>query len=165
MRRRPCTRAWRKDIASDASVFPPPVGTRDKGITIHDWLAAQAMQGLKGSHPWLAHIDQAASRGAHVACGGNRIGQTGFFLQPTVLTDVTVRDTMGNEDSGRFGEGIFAGSGGSLRVARGLLESNNEAGLVAEPAQAGQCFRLSAKPDAEPGHGLADGRAGWFPEP
>jgi succinate-semialdehyde dehydrogenase/glutarate-semialdehyde dehydrogenase len=36
----------------------------------------------------LAHIDQAASRGAHVACGGNRIGQTGFFLQPTVLTDV-----------------------------------------------------------------------------
>jgi len=36
----------------------------------------------------LAHIDEACHRGAQVLCGGKRIGDRGFFLEPTVLTGV-----------------------------------------------------------------------------
>jgi len=36
----------------------------------------------------LAHIQQACDRGARILCGGKRVGNAGFFLQPTVLADV-----------------------------------------------------------------------------
>lgn len=36
----------------------------------------------------LTHIDEARRLGAKVLCGGKRIGDRGFFLEPTVLTDV-----------------------------------------------------------------------------
>jgi succinate-semialdehyde dehydrogenase/glutarate-semialdehyde dehydrogenase len=36
----------------------------------------------------LTHIDEARRRGAQVLCGGKRIGDRGFFLEPTVLADV-----------------------------------------------------------------------------
>ncbi|MGE0885062.1 MAG: NAD-dependent succinate-semialdehyde dehydrogenase [Blastocatellales bacterium] len=36
----------------------------------------------------LAHIENAVARGARVLCGGKRLGETGFFIEPTVLADV-----------------------------------------------------------------------------
>ena len=36
----------------------------------------------------LAHIENAVARGARVLCGGKRVGDKGFFLEPTVLADV-----------------------------------------------------------------------------
>jgi succinate-semialdehyde dehydrogenase / glutarate-semialdehyde dehydrogenase len=36
----------------------------------------------------LAHVDDAVKKGAKLACGGRRSGNTGFFLEPTVLLDV-----------------------------------------------------------------------------
>jgi succinate-semialdehyde dehydrogenase / glutarate-semialdehyde dehydrogenase len=36
----------------------------------------------------LAHVSDAVAKGATVVCGGKRWGSTGFFLEPTVLTDV-----------------------------------------------------------------------------
>ena len=34
-------------------------------------------------------IRDAVARGARIACGGNRVGTTGFFFEPTVLLDAT----------------------------------------------------------------------------
>jgi succinate-semialdehyde dehydrogenase/glutarate-semialdehyde dehydrogenase len=36
----------------------------------------------------LAHIENAVAGGARVLCGGKRSGDTGFFIEPTVLADV-----------------------------------------------------------------------------
>jgi succinate-semialdehyde dehydrogenase/glutarate-semialdehyde dehydrogenase len=36
----------------------------------------------------LAHIADAARRGAKIVCGGKRAGDRGWFLEPTVLADV-----------------------------------------------------------------------------
>lgn len=36
----------------------------------------------------LAHIEDAVAKGARVLCGGKRSGDTGFFIEPTVLADV-----------------------------------------------------------------------------
>lgn len=36
----------------------------------------------------LAHIENAVAGGARVLCGGKRLGETGFFIEPTVLADV-----------------------------------------------------------------------------
>jgi acyl-CoA reductase-like NAD-dependent aldehyde dehydrogenase len=36
----------------------------------------------------LAHIENAVAGGARVLCGGKRIGDSGFFIEPTVLADV-----------------------------------------------------------------------------
>jgi succinate-semialdehyde dehydrogenase/glutarate-semialdehyde dehydrogenase len=36
----------------------------------------------------LAHIEDALAKGARLLCGGKRIGETGFFIEPTVLADV-----------------------------------------------------------------------------
>lgn len=36
----------------------------------------------------LAHIENAVAGGARLLCGGNRAGDKGFFIEPTVLADV-----------------------------------------------------------------------------
>jgi succinate-semialdehyde dehydrogenase/glutarate-semialdehyde dehydrogenase len=36
----------------------------------------------------LTHIEDALARGARVLCGGKRLGDKGFFIEPTVLADV-----------------------------------------------------------------------------
>jgi succinate-semialdehyde dehydrogenase / glutarate-semialdehyde dehydrogenase len=35
----------------------------------------------------LAHIEDAVAKGARLLCGGKRTGETGFFIEPTVLAD------------------------------------------------------------------------------
>jgi succinate-semialdehyde dehydrogenase/glutarate-semialdehyde dehydrogenase len=37
----------------------------------------------------LSHIEDAVARGARVLCGGKRFGDRGFFIEPTVLADVS----------------------------------------------------------------------------
>jgi succinate-semialdehyde dehydrogenase/glutarate-semialdehyde dehydrogenase len=37
----------------------------------------------------LGHIEDATRRGARLVCGGKRVGQQGWFLEPTILADVT----------------------------------------------------------------------------
>jgi succinate-semialdehyde dehydrogenase/glutarate-semialdehyde dehydrogenase len=36
----------------------------------------------------LAHVEDAVAKGARVLCGGKRIGDKGFFIEPTVVADV-----------------------------------------------------------------------------
>ena len=42
----------------------------------------------RGLQKALTHIADAVARGARVVCGGQRLGERGFFLAPTVLADV-----------------------------------------------------------------------------
>jgi succinate-semialdehyde dehydrogenase/glutarate-semialdehyde dehydrogenase len=42
----------------------------------------------RGMQKALAHIADAVERGARILCGGQRVGARGYFLAPTVLTDV-----------------------------------------------------------------------------
>lgn len=37
----------------------------------------------------LGYIEKGKSQGARLQCGGNRIGSTGYFVEPTVFSDVT----------------------------------------------------------------------------
>jgi succinate-semialdehyde dehydrogenase/glutarate-semialdehyde dehydrogenase len=54
----------------------------EPGVEVGPLINADALENA------LAHIDEARQRGARVLCGGRRIGNRGFFLEPTVLTDV-----------------------------------------------------------------------------
>jgi succinate-semialdehyde dehydrogenase/glutarate-semialdehyde dehydrogenase len=42
----------------------------------------------EGLHKALEHIHDATNRGARLLCGGKRMERKGFFLEPTVLSDV-----------------------------------------------------------------------------
>ena len=42
----------------------------------------------KGLDFALAQIKDAIDKGAKLLCGGKRVGDVGFFLEPTVLADV-----------------------------------------------------------------------------
>src|SRR5690606_17423784 len=44
------------------------------------------------------HVSDAASKGATIACGGERIGNRGFFFAPTVLTNVARDANVMNEE-------------------------------------------------------------------
>jgi succinate-semialdehyde dehydrogenase/glutarate-semialdehyde dehydrogenase len=54
----------------------------EPGVDIGPLINADALDNA------LEHIDEARRRGARVLCGGKRIGDRGFFLEPTVLADV-----------------------------------------------------------------------------
>jgi succinate-semialdehyde dehydrogenase/glutarate-semialdehyde dehydrogenase len=42
----------------------------------------------------LGQIERAKSGGANVVCGGRRIDHSGFYLEPTILTDITEQNPM-----------------------------------------------------------------------
>ena len=44
-------------------------------------------------------IDDAVAKGARIACGGSRLGSTGFFFEPTVLLDVTTEMDIAREET------------------------------------------------------------------
>ncbi|PRX32942.1 succinate-semialdehyde dehydrogenase/glutarate-semialdehyde dehydrogenase [Paraburkholderia sp. BL18I3N2] len=46
----------------------------------------------------LEQIDRAASHGAHIVCGGKRVERPGFYLQPTVLTDISPQNPVFAEE-------------------------------------------------------------------
>ncbi len=47
----------------------------------------------------FAHIENAVASGARALCGGNRVGDTGYFLAPTVLADVSADALCMNEET------------------------------------------------------------------
>lgn len=44
-------------------------------------------------------VEKAVLQGAKIACGGNRIGNKGYFFEPTVLTDVTHAMDIAHEET------------------------------------------------------------------
>ncbi|MGF6483686.1 NAD-dependent succinate-semialdehyde dehydrogenase [Paraburkholderia sp. JPY419] len=46
----------------------------------------------------LEQIDRAASHGAFIVCGGKRVERPGFYLQPTVLTDISPQNPVFAEE-------------------------------------------------------------------
>ena len=46
----------------------------------------------------LAMIEKGKAEGATLRCGGNRIGNKGCFVEPTVFTDVTDQMTIAREE-------------------------------------------------------------------
>jgi succinate-semialdehyde dehydrogenase/glutarate-semialdehyde dehydrogenase len=46
-----------------------------------------------------AHVGDAVRKGATIRCGGNRIGQSGTFFEPTVITDVTGMMRIAQEET------------------------------------------------------------------
>lgn len=54
---------------------------------------------IKAVHKIQGQIDDALSKGARIACGGNRLGEVGFFFEPTVLLDVTPAMQIANDET------------------------------------------------------------------
>ncbi|ADG18063.1 Aldehyde Dehydrogenase [Paraburkholderia atlantica] len=46
----------------------------------------------------LEQIDRATSHGAHIVCGGKRVERPGFYLQPTVLTEISPQNPVFAEE-------------------------------------------------------------------
>ncbi|AUT61790.1 NAD-dependent succinate-semialdehyde dehydrogenase [Paraburkholderia terrae] len=46
----------------------------------------------------LEQIERATSQGARIVCGGKRVERPGFYLQPTVLTDITPQNPVFAEE-------------------------------------------------------------------
>jgi len=44
-------------------------------------------------------INDAVAKGARIACGGNRLGTTGFFFEPTVLLDATAEMLIARDET------------------------------------------------------------------
>ena len=57
-----------------------------------------------GSRRWTRFVADAGAKGAKIETGGKRIGNKGFFFEPTVLTDVPLAARIMNEEPfGPFG--------------------------------------------------------------
>ncbi|MFA1677408.1 NAD-dependent succinate-semialdehyde dehydrogenase [Rhizobium mongolense] len=46
-----------------------------------------------------AHVDDAVMKGANIQCGGHRIGTSGTFFEPTVITDVVSSMRLAQEET------------------------------------------------------------------
>lgn len=46
----------------------------------------------------LDHIARAGEQGARIVCGGEQVGGTGFYVQPTVLADVTMQMAVARDE-------------------------------------------------------------------
>ena len=46
-----------------------------------------------------AQVKDAVDKGARIGCGGSRVGETGFFFEPTVLLDVTPKMQVAHEET------------------------------------------------------------------
>ncbi len=46
-----------------------------------------------------AHVDDAVKKGAKVQCGGHRIGTSGTFFEPTVITEVVSSMRLAQEET------------------------------------------------------------------
>ncbi|HLX97647.1 MAG TPA: aldehyde dehydrogenase family protein, partial [Roseiarcus sp.] len=87
------------------SVYPKFVDgfvSAAKAIKVGDGLADSVTMGPLAHARRLAAMEtitaDAVSRGAKVACGGERIGNRGYFFAPTVLIDVPVAARVMNEE-------------------------------------------------------------------
>ena len=73
-----------------------------KAVKVGDGLAADTQMGPMVSERRRAAVEEliedAVSKGAKLETGGNRIGNSGFFLEPTVLSGVTSSMRIMNEE-------------------------------------------------------------------
>ncbi len=71
-------------------------------IRVGDGLVAGTTMGPLANQRRISAIDgfvaDAVEHGAHVAAGGQRIGNKGYFFQPTILTDVPLDAKLMNEE-------------------------------------------------------------------
>jgi succinate-semialdehyde dehydrogenase/glutarate-semialdehyde dehydrogenase len=66
----------------------------EPGVDVGPLINQQALDGA------LAQVEEAASRGGKVICGGNRLaGSKGYFLEPTVIDGVTSASLCMNEET------------------------------------------------------------------
>jgi len=61
------------------------------------WGALSTEQGLNGL---IKRIEIAKSHGAHIVMGGKRIGRPGFYMEPTIITDITKDNPFHEETFG-----------------------------------------------------------------
>ena len=52
-------------------------------------------------------IESGKKEGAKLQCGGKRIGDKGYFIQPTVFSDVKDNMRIAREEVSLFGDEIF----------------------------------------------------------
>ncbi|RWH59321.1 MAG: NAD-dependent succinate-semialdehyde dehydrogenase [Mesorhizobium sp.] len=65
----------------------------DPGVAIGPLIDTQALAKIE------SHIADAVAKGGTIRCGGNRIGKEGTFFQPTVLTDISRKMTVAQEET------------------------------------------------------------------
>ena len=66
---------------------------KDKNLDMGPLIDANSLQSVQEK------VEKAVLQGAKIACGGNRIGNKGYFFEPTVLTDVTHTMDIAHEET------------------------------------------------------------------
>ncbi|WP_373694584.1 MULTISPECIES: NAD-dependent succinate-semialdehyde dehydrogenase [Rhizobium] len=65
----------------------------DADVAIGPLIDARALAKIE------AHVGDAVQKGGTIRCGGNRIGQSGTFFEPTVITEVTATMRIAREET------------------------------------------------------------------
>jgi succinate-semialdehyde dehydrogenase / glutarate-semialdehyde dehydrogenase len=65
----------------------------DEGVTQGPLIDLNAVMRME------TQVKDALDKGAHIGCGGKRVGATGFFFEPTVLLDVTPAMRIAHEET------------------------------------------------------------------
>nr|WP_321520886.1 aldehyde dehydrogenase [uncultured Macellibacteroides sp.] len=66
---------------------------KEKNLDMGPLIDANSLQSVQEK------VEKAVLQGAKIACGGNRIGNKGYFFEPTVLTDVTHTMDIAHEET------------------------------------------------------------------
>ncbi|MCE5226357.1 MAG: aldehyde dehydrogenase [Porphyromonadaceae bacterium] len=66
---------------------------KEKNLDMGPLIDANSLQSVQEK------VEKAVLQGAKIACGGNRIGDKGYFFEPTVLTDVTHAMDIAHEET------------------------------------------------------------------
>jgi succinate-semialdehyde dehydrogenase / glutarate-semialdehyde dehydrogenase len=164
--------------------FVSALAGRTKKIRVGDGLEAHSQMGPMANPRRPVSVEsmikEAVADGARILTGGERIGTEGFYFEPTVLADVSVRSRAMNEEP--FGPLIMAAPFKDFdeaveqanRLPYGLAayaftENGRQANLIADAIESGMVgvntTRLAAA-DApfqgvkQSGHGSEDGTEG-----
>ena len=84
--------AFAEKLAAKVAQFKVGAGT-EPGVTIGPLIEPAAIEKVE------AHIADALSKGARLACGGRRHALGGLFFEPTILTDVTPAMRVAREET------------------------------------------------------------------
>lgn len=121
--------------------FMPLLVDAFKKINIGDPLLRNTYMGAHVSKAHferiLSYIEKAKQGGATVAAGGVRHGNKGYFIEPTLFTDVSLENVAGREE-------IFGAVGASV-LSRNPSHSSFEAGWLSRTDRwpwPGSCYRL-----------------------
>jgi aldehyde dehydrogenase (NAD+) len=98
-----CSAATRVIVHDDIhDAFVERIARRAKGLRMGDTLDARTSFGpvisVRQMERILNYIDVARGQSATVAMGGERAGKRGYYIEPTILTDVTETMTVAQEE-------------------------------------------------------------------